>query len=407
MADVSEGDVKRVLEKDENSFGKYESYEVLSLSDKPVGFLADHFVLRVTFSSPSRVKDYFLKAVPKNVEKRAEYLDETGFFSKEVRVYQHLIPKLKALSSLSWAPECYHAKEGSFIIMEILQDYTIKSSQSLVFDFEHLKVSSAALAVFHASSLIYEAKYGRNLKEEYSEMLEENAYPQTAGHVRQKGLENAIEVLMELVKLIPSYRDSTQLKLILSEFPATIRKIYKFAETSKKYKNVASHGDLWVNNFMFKYENERPVACKLIDFQLARYAPPAFDLAQLVYINTTRATRAAHLDDVLNTYCDFMEIELKRAQVDVAVFPRTEILASFKEFHLAGLIESVVFGHLTLLPPSLSSTILSSSEEYDNFINQSRAKTCLEAFNLDYYRDRLTEVLSEIIEEFIIKDKNQ
>lgn len=406
MVDISEADVKQVLKRDVEFFGKYESHAVFPLSDKPIGYLADHFVLHVNFSSPSSVKDYFLKAVPKNVEKRVEYLDETGFFTKEVQLYQSLIPKLQRLSSLSWAPKCYLAKEGSFIIMEILKDFKIKSTQSLVIDFEHMKVSAAALAVFHASSLILEVKSGKKISDEYSKMLEENAYPQIVGHVRQQGLENAIEVLMELVKLIPAYRDSSQLEFILSKFPATIRKIYKFSETSKKYKNVVSHGDLWVNNFMFKYDNDKPVACKFIDFQLARYTPPALDIAQLIYINSTKETRADHLDNVLNTYCDFFETELKKSQVDPTILPRTEILESVKEFHLAGLIECVVFGHLTLLPPTLSSTILSSSEEYDKFINQSRVKTCLEAFKLDYYRDRLTEVLSEIIEDFILKDKN-
>lgn len=405
MVDVSVEDVKKIVQNDLKLFDNYESHEVIRMSDNiPLGYLADHFILRVSFNllvSP-KSKDYFLKAVPKDVEKRAEYLDETGFFSREVQVYESLIPKLLDVSSIAWAPECYLAKEGQFIIMEILQDFKTKSTQDLVFDFDHLKVASSTLAIFHASSIILEEKSVHQVSVHFKEMLTENAYPQIKGHVRQQGLENAISVLSTLLKLIPEYSESTKLKIIIEKFPDTIRRIYKLVETSKVYRNVVSHGDLWVNNFMFKYDSGKPIECKFIDFQLARYSPPAYDLAQLIFINSTREIRASHLDDILNTYCDAFEMEMKNAQIDTSVLPRTQILTSFKEYHLAGLIESLLFGHLTLLPSTLSATILSSSEEYDKFINQSRVKTCLKAFEEEYYRNRITEILRELVENFIL-----
>lgn len=50
----------------------------------------------------------------------------------------------------------------------------------------------------------------------------------------------------------------------------------------------------------------------------------------------------------------------------------------------------------------MSSNILSSNEEYEKFINKSRVEVCMQAFKEDYYRDRLTELLTEIIEHFVI-----
>lgn len=405
MVEVSRNDVEKVLKK-VNSSSNYENYEIIALSDKPIGFLADHSILRVKFKPQLDFKDFFLKAVPKNVEKRLEYIDETGFFVKEIEVYQNIIPRLSPFSSLSWAPELYLAKDGHFLIMEILQDYKIKSNQSLVFDFDHLKVSAISLACMHASSVIFEEKSGKKLKEHFQKMLDENAYVRTIGHVRQKGLENGIRVLTKMIDLIPRYKDSSEINFIREKFPETLRKIYDFTNPFEKYRSVFSHGDLWVNNCMFKYEDNKPISCKFVDFQLARYSAPAFDLTQLIYINSTTKTRVTHLDDILNTYCDMFESELKKHNVDPSTLPRTEILASFKDFHLAGLIEAVLFGHLTLLPPTSSTNILSSSEEYDKFINQSRIQTCLKAFKEeDYYRDRLTELLTEIIEYFILIDR--
>lgn len=400
MVDVSEADVLEILEKESEFIGVYKNHEIIPLSETPVGFLADHYILRVHFTAS--FKDYFLKAVPRHVEKRVEYLDETGFFAKEMKVYESLMPKLLESSSLSWAPKCFLTRDGHFIVMEILSDFKTMSTPQLVLDFDHLKVAASSLAIFHASSLIFEEKSGEGIAKNYTKMLEENAYPLTVGHIRRKGLENAIEVLSELIRLIPKFNESQKITKTIDKFQGVIRKIYKFAEPSRVYKNVFSHGDLWVNNFMFKYEDGKPISCKIIDFQLARHSPPAFDLAQLVYTNSTKELREVHLDDVLNIYCDTFEMELIKGNVDPTTCPRTEILESFREYHLAGLIEAAVFGHLTLLPSTLSSSILSSSEEYDNFINQSRVKTCLKAFELNYYRDRITEILTEIIDQFVI-----
>jgi thiamine kinase-like enzyme len=400
MVEVSLKDVLKVL--GELSIDSYKSHEILPLSDKPVGYLADHFVLKVNLSSTPFIKEFFLKAVPKNVEKREEYLNETGIFRKEVQVYRDLIPKLLKFSRLSWAPKCFLAKDGHYLIMEILRDYKITTNEIFTINLEHLKVAAEALAVMHASSLIFEVKTDCDVLAEYGELLEENAYPSIEGHVRQKGFENGVNVLKELLKMIPKYRDSPDLKKILVEFPKTFRAIFSACQPSQKYKNVITHGDIWTNNFMFRYENGKPVECKFIDFQLARYAPPVFDLVQLVYINSTKELRSHHLDDILNIYSDTFEMELKKAQVDPSILSRLEILESFKEFHLIGLIEASLFSHLTLLPPKMSTSILTSSEEYDKFINQSRVEVCLKAFEEEYYRERMTEILTEIVDTFII-----
>lgn len=402
MIKVAEASLVEILQKSVGN-SSYEKYEVLKFSDKPIGYLADHFILRI-WKNDTKSYDFFLKAAPREVQKRLEYLEETKFFYKEAQLYKKLIPELIKFSSISWAPKCYSIAEEHYIVMENLKKHKIYPSENLTFDYNHLIVSVQALASFHASSIIWEKTKGCKIPDQFGEALIEAAYPQgPEDHVRRRGLENAIEALVQLLGVIPEIRDSQFYDAVVEKFPNVIRKIYDLSATSKKYRNVFCHGDLWVNNVMFTYQkDDKPADCKFVDFQLARYAPPCLDLADLIYINTSRKFRIAMLKEVLNIYSKTLEKELKRAKCSSEMISRKEILESFKELALSGLINGALFGHVTLLPPSMGADLLSSSEEYDKFYNESRVKTCLKAFEDQNYRDRMSEILVEIVENFVL-----
>jgi thiamine kinase-like enzyme len=59
---------------------------------------------------------------------------------------------------------------------------------------------------------------------------------------------------------------------------------------------VLTHGDSWVNNFLFKYSGERPSGVKLIDLQIVREACLTTDLAYFLYMSTTAELRKKHLN---------------------------------------------------------------------------------------------------------------
>lgn len=236
-------------------------------------------------------------------------------------------------------------------------------------------------------------------------MLEENAYPKEAHRTRAIGFERGVRILTQLIKLIPRYEKSPQLQEIQNNFPNVCRKLLRFVESSKKYKNCLNQADLWSNNIMFKHDEEnKPIAVKLVDFQLTRYAPPAMDLVTFMYVCSTREFRRLHEREILQNYCDVLESELKLHEIDLKVLPREEIFQSYEEYRLAGLIESSLFCHLILLPDDLATDIMQSSEEYDKFISQCRAEKCFAAFKEDYYRERMTELLTELIDDFVIEN---
>lgn len=60
--------------------------------------------------------------------------------------------------------------------------------------------------------------------------------------------------------------------------------------------NVLAHGDLWLNNIMFK---EHSNIVRFLDFQLANFTSPAVDLHLFICSSATLDVRMHHVDTLL------------------------------------------------------------------------------------------------------------
>lgn len=77
---------------------------------------------------------------------------------------------------------------------------------------------------------------------------------------------------------------------------------------------VLCHGDLWVNNLLFKYSETNPQLVedvRFIDLQTKRYASVAIDILHLIYTSTEADLRSHHLDQLLTCYLDALMDEVR------------------------------------------------------------------------------------------------
>ena len=65
---------------------------------------------------------------------------------------------------------------------------------------------------------------------------------------------------------------------------------------------VLNHGDLWVNNFMFKYEEEKPVDVIFVDFQMSFYSSPGIDINYFICTSPKTAIRLKNRTKILEHY---------------------------------------------------------------------------------------------------------
>nr|CAD7413311.1 unnamed protein product [Timema cristinae] len=76
--------------------------------------------------------------------------------------------------------------------------------------------------------------------------------------------------------------------------------------------NVLNHGDLWVNNLMFRYDDAtgdvREV--RFLDFQNVQFTSPAIDLQYFLVVSPDADVRAHHCDRLLEEYQEELSLLL-------------------------------------------------------------------------------------------------
>ncbi|RXG52606.1 hypothetical protein Avbf_16429 [Armadillidium vulgare] len=87
-------------------------------------------------------------------------------------------------------------------------------------------------------------------------------------------------------------------------------KIFSDGLLPHKPFDVFAHGDCWVNNILFKYnEDDIPVDIRFVDFQNSKKASPVLDLNYFLYSSINGDLRLAERDTMIGIYYDaFQEV---------------------------------------------------------------------------------------------------
>ncbi|KAB0799214.1 hypothetical protein PPYR_07094 [Photinus pyralis] len=107
---------------------------------------------------------------------------------------------------------------------------------------------------------------------------------------------------------------------------------------------VISHGDCWINNFLFKYSKlqKSPTDMCLIDWQMARVGSPVLDLSCFLFTSTDKQLRDQHYDSLIKEYYDSLSSFLIELGSDPEVlFPFNILQEHLKIFSVYGLFMAI------------------------------------------------------------------
>uniref|UniRef100_A0A1Q3FRB2 Putative ecdysteroid kinase n=1 Tax=Culex tarsalis TaxID=7177 RepID=A0A1Q3FRB2_CULTA len=368
----------------------------------PEGFLAEYYALKIRLNvngSRSEELSLFVKSFPTSGCALANFVIETKCFRKETDLYEKIIPKIQeCVPGEHFIPRHMLTKEDRLLVMENvkLQGYDILKNVGGLLDYDHLKRAFEALAHMHAGSVLLEERESKGLLELFPGALKENSWTGEAGTLRTNDIENAIVFWCEVIRAVE--KNPVKLSKICAGLPGVMRRLYEYVKPSVVWRNVFSQGDLWNNNVMFKHGlGGEPVGCILVDFQLARYTPPGYDINMLLSLTSTNAFRSAHMNSLLDHYYEVFAGHLTQNGIDPSkIYTKQSFLECCQYYRLGGQLHGCVIAPEVLLAKSYLDEIFLMSE--DGFMTPSKVKICLKAFQSDSeYRERMLDCVQELV----------
>ncbi|XP_071651408.1 uncharacterized protein [Temnothorax longispinosus] len=395
--------IRKKLRQDAMDSFSLVNFEIVPI-DEVNGFLGQYFTLRATVACPkspleTRNINFFTKVPPPISSPLYDLTQAYGTFKKEVALYTTVFPEMLGGLDKGCIPECFLGIENDVIVLEDMahSGYTM-ADKTTPFDFEHCEILIKMLAKFHAKSFIFEQQYKKTLHDEFSHCMHETLWPRADDKAKAM-VDAAVKGIVSMIDLLPELNDDRR-----SDFKEKIVKLCADhtdrLSPSVKHKNVLCHGDLWANNILFKYDTDkRPVECCLIDFQLARYNPPAHDILCFLQFTTTRKLREGHSETLFRLYHDSMAIVMKEAGLNISeIFSWDEFAESIRDLHIMCLIHGILNTPIMLLEPSTASKYFAEKPELlESVLYVDRTPLICEQFKeAPKYRARMTDSLLEL-----------
>nr|XP_045597164.1 uncharacterized protein LOC123757507 isoform X2 [Procambarus clarkii] len=166
-------------------------------------------------------------------------------------------------------------------------------------DFDHLKIVIEEIARIHVLSHAY--YQSSSFQEKYT------CFPTTSEHlIKTKPVISA--VLEVAIAFLESQNDKDVTERVKACKQSLIEK-YTCALPEEDTIKCLIHGDLWINNIMYKYKDpqlngshQEIEGIKLIDWGNTSWGSPFFDLQYLLHASTTHTIRTTHLEELLHHY---------------------------------------------------------------------------------------------------------
>lgn len=400
----TEEDCKDALQR----YAKYneislESYEVDSLSNSIEGMLGEHFIITAnyTIKNVSKSDKFFMKIISPDNKVTFDMAMSINAYEKEVFFYNDFLKQCASLGiNVKFAPEFYFAKPHLTVLENLnLEDFKTIQKRTM-FDREHTMAALRCLARFHASSIIFQdikskqnnAQY--SLVHDYRKILAEN-YLTKGSSVAVWYEETLLGILTVIDELPENHTTHAEFKQKLRE---TFDMLFENVQPNLDRVNCILHGDLWANNFMFKYENGEITSMKLIDFQLLRYGHPSMDVMQLILTDVRKHVRDKYINEFLDVYYKTLQDILQIYNVSLNdLMTKESFIEKCQEARIPNGLHALGDHSITFMFNDLDAQIIQNDDDMQALLIGDRQKDIVKAFSTNKeFRELITEDLLDL-----------
>ncbi|XP_052562839.1 uncharacterized protein LOC128092632 [Culex pipiens pallens] len=376
------------------------------------GYLGEYARLVVSVKCNRVIQEfrYFVKSLPITDWSHRKLIEKVGYHAKESECYREMFPRFKQSPEQvqKWRPSCWLVKADLMVMEDLVDNGFEAMPYRMEFGQGHMLRIIDSLAQMHACSLDLEMNQlnGVKLGKQFESMLFETIFRRESPWIKA-GLQGIKKAALFASKYS---KNPTFKQTIETEMDSRMEQLFELLEPSVKYRSVLVHRDLWPNNFMFRFpkdpksgitDYDTPSSCVLLDFQLARYLPPAVDLLCAIYILTRRSHRDAFYESYVDHYYQSLTNKLEKLNLDIkTILPWNSFRESLEHYRLVGLLWSGVLRSFVNLPEGyLPDLRRSHPQSYNDFFFVSRDQVIEEFLNKDRYsRDNFLDTVDETLE---------
>ncbi|CAK1551393.1 unnamed protein product [Leptosia nina] len=374
------------------------------------GFLGDHFrmVLHLQKGEFTRLLHLFAKFLPLVNKPKAQFISEYNFFKRENLLYT-LFEEMNAADETTWCPKAL-IHTDSVIVMPDLSVAGYKSvPHHECLDLKHVLVVVTSLAKFHAGFACYEAdrdahrERSNSFYEDYKHVLTESAdfdAPWTTTWLRAAA-KLTYNFLCEFSQKVENVEDLEE------KLTRAYTKACKDLAPNKDSLNVIIHRDMWVNNILFLHEHNEPKDAVILDYQCARYAPPAFDVMIFLYLTTSKKFRGCHEKDVFNHYYSVFTQHLDdtvKGKLKDYNYGRWDFFDWCERARMFAMTQAMAIFPFVLMSPSMAQATFDNPDTFNKLMDEDRSPPVLaHARESPHYRERQLEVSEEFLDRYILK----
>ncbi|TRY72439.1 hypothetical protein TCAL_08149 [Tigriopus californicus] len=335
----------------QNFSGQVQACDVRALVDGQVK--EHHWMVKFPPNDPNRMP-----------VTRASHMEqkEIQFFSTLLPAFEDFIKERKANIRFTFKKSPYSeyheevntedCQKSSMLVMEHMGQYGFRdcSTRHFGLDMDHVKLVLEEVAKFHAVSYVYfKTKMAGDLNDmiKKEELYCRDFFSTNPGEVMQSA---AVMIRDYMYKSWSTALENAQkpgqdlpgsLKRSIAEDGDIFARRAALLTPDNSEFNVLNHGDVWFNNFLFKYDNGQPVEMCLVDVAVLRWASPCTDLAYFLFSSTTPQFREVHLDAMLSFYQSKLAQFLAQLGDDPNVYPLSQLKVDFNKYALVGFVMSL------------------------------------------------------------------
>lgn len=261
-------------------------------------------------SSNTFVKPFIIKTTLPD-PKMKELVKNYKLFDKEMIMFEEILPKYQKILGTDEPAMCPESIKMDWdnmtLVMEDLNESNfVVADRKKGVDMAHVKLVMEHLAKYHACSMVLADQEGAEKFKEFHTHIVNDASLEAKDHFKR-----LFRDLYEEIKTWAGYEKyGEKLEKIHHIFFQQEVNLYRDCRSKIK---VVIHGDLWVSNFMFRYDSKNnPVAVKFIDLQIAYYGSPIFDLIYFLVTSVHDEIRFGRVNEVIQIYHQALVSILKR-----------------------------------------------------------------------------------------------